>query len=353
MPFFVGPGSAPDGGLEMKSDRVGFPTATSDPGSAVIGDMYVHTVGAGATFMIYDGTGWFTADAVPFSATGGTKTTSGGDTIHTFTAPGDFVVPSGSKSKNIELLMVGGGGGGGNDNGGGGGAGALIYKSARPISGGTYPVVIGPGGAKGVSPGEANQNGTSGGDTTFDGLTAGGGGGGSGDANTSPGTGISAGGSGGGGGMGNQPRSGGSGGGSPTPAAVISNPTSADSPDSGWTQPGGSGSAYNAGTGGGGGGAADGGGGSGPDGNFNGGDGLTFSISGSPVTYAGGGGGGGTPGPGGSGGAGGGGGGDAPSGSQPPFNGTANTGGGGGGGKPSGGNGGDGGSGIVIIRYAT
>ena len=82
MPFFVGPGSSPDGGLEMKSDRVGFPTATSDPGSAVIGDMYVHTVGAGATFMIYDGTGWFTADAVPFSATGGTKTTSGGDTIH-------------------------------------------------------------------------------------------------------------------------------------------------------------------------------------------------------------------------------------------------------------------------------
>ena len=79
--------------------------------------------------------------------------------------------------------MVGGGGGGGNDNGGGGGAGALIYKSARPIGAGTHPVVVGSGGAKGVTPGEANQNGDPGGDTTFDGLTAEGGGGGSGDGN--------------------------------------------------------------------------------------------------------------------------------------------------------------------------
>ena len=28
MPFFVGPGSSPDGGLEMKSDRVGMNTST-------------------------------------------------------------------------------------------------------------------------------------------------------------------------------------------------------------------------------------------------------------------------------------------------------------------------------------
>ena len=121
MPFFVGPGSSPDGGLEMKSDRVGFPTATSDPGSAVLGDMYLQTVGAGATLRLYDGH-WNDFDGDQFTATGGTKTTSGGDTIHTFTSNGNFVVPAPAKSKNIQVLMVGGGAGGGNDNGGGGAA---------------------------------------------------------------------------------------------------------------------------------------------------------------------------------------------------------------------------------------
>ena len=58
MPVFVGPGSAPAGGFEGKSDRVGFNTATSDPGSAVIGDMYVQTVGTGATVKIYDGSSY-------------------------------------------------------------------------------------------------------------------------------------------------------------------------------------------------------------------------------------------------------------------------------------------------------
>ena len=111
--------------------------------------------------------------SAPVAASGGTETTSGNFKIHTFTSNQNFVVTNGG---NIELLMVGGGGGGGNDNGGGGGAGALIYKSARPIGAGTYPVVIGPGGAKGVTPGESNQNGDPGGDTTFNGLTAAGGG---------------------------------------------------------------------------------------------------------------------------------------------------------------------------------
>ena len=58
MPIYVGPGSAPAGGLEMKSDRVGFPTGTSDPGSSVVGDMYIQTVGAGATVKIYDGSSY-------------------------------------------------------------------------------------------------------------------------------------------------------------------------------------------------------------------------------------------------------------------------------------------------------
>ena len=55
---FVGTGATADGGLEMKSDRVGIPTGTSDPGSSVVGDMYMQTVGAGATVRIYDGSSY-------------------------------------------------------------------------------------------------------------------------------------------------------------------------------------------------------------------------------------------------------------------------------------------------------
>jgi len=46
-----------------------------------------------------------------FSATGGTITTSGGNTIHTFLTSGTFTVLSGSKSVNY-LVVAGGGGGG-------------------------------------------------------------------------------------------------------------------------------------------------------------------------------------------------------------------------------------------------
>jgi hypothetical protein len=100
MPVFVGPGSAPDGGFEGKSDRVGFPTATADPGSAVVGDMYVQTVGTGSTLKMYNGTVWSGVDSQcsPMSATGGTKDTSSrsGYNVHTFTGPGTLTIDSGT-----------------------------------------------------------------------------------------------------------------------------------------------------------------------------------------------------------------------------------------------------------------
>ena len=58
MSFFVGTGTTADGGLEMKSDRVGIPTGTSDPGSSVVVDLYVQTVGAGATVRISNGSSY-------------------------------------------------------------------------------------------------------------------------------------------------------------------------------------------------------------------------------------------------------------------------------------------------------
>jgi len=95
--------------------------------------------------------------AIPFSASGGTVTTSGGYTVHTFTSSGNFTVNSGSKS--VEYIVVGGGGGGGNNAAGttgyiwsgGGGAGGLKTASdtlsAAYSSSSSYVVTVGGGGA--------------------------------------------------------------------------------------------------------------------------------------------------------------------------------------------------------------
>ena len=81
-----------------------------------------------------------------------------------------------------DILMIGGGGGGGASNGGGGGAGGLIWIAGQTLVAGSYSVVIGAYGAKGLSSAEngggGNTQGGDGGDTTFYSLTALGGGGG-------------------------------------------------------------------------------------------------------------------------------------------------------------------------------
>ena len=80
------------------------------------------------------------------SATGGTKTTVGDYTLHTFTSPGNFVT-SADTNGNIQFLMVGGGGSGGNDSGGGGGAGALLVGVDVPVGPSqTMAIDIGAGG---------------------------------------------------------------------------------------------------------------------------------------------------------------------------------------------------------------
>jgi hypothetical protein len=76
----------------------------------------------------------------------------------------------------IDYLMVGGGGGAGAF-GGGGGAGGYIYTTNTPIANGSYPIVIGQGGA-GASAGLNQGQGANGTVTTFNGITAYGGGGG-------------------------------------------------------------------------------------------------------------------------------------------------------------------------------
>jgi hypothetical protein len=198
------------------------------------------------------------------SATGGTITTSGLYTIHTFTSSGTFSVTSGAGE--VEYLVVAGGGGnaigqGGNRESGSGAGGLLSNHSSIPaplkqpaytVSPGPYVVTVGGGGG-----GKTN-----GAPSSFGPITSTGGGAGANfDSNIgSPG---------------------GSGGGNwysgATPATGIS----------GQGNPGGIWGGVNNWVGGGGGGA-DGPGGVTPTNPSvgAGGAGLSVSISGSPVTYA-------------------------------------------------------------------
>jgi hypothetical protein len=157
------------------------------------------------------------------------------------------------------LIIAGGGGGGGSSGGGGGGAGGAVAGTST-FAAGTLTVAVGAGGAGGVYATTLAASGTN---STVTGLTTavGGGGGGSGYFSTGG-------------------ASGGSGGGAPD-----SQLPGAGTPGQG--SGGGSSSANIAGSGGGGGGAVGGSCSGAIPGN--GGAGLTSTITGSSVTYAGGG----------------------------------------------------------------
>ena len=323
------------------------------------------------TVQIWDGSVW-TNLTEQFAASGGTKTTSGSKTIHTFTSSGTFTVTS--NSANVRALIVGGGGSGGgqggNDGSGGGGGGLVRFVTAIPVSPspGSYPIVVGGGGGATGS----NTLGSDGSSSSAFGNTSPGGGGG-GSESPSPRAGRPGGSGGGAGGY--------SGGGTATGTGDPGAPTDTDletdgnTPSNGWGNDGGT-NEYPGGMnyGGGGGGGAQHYGMPGKNPNSvptqyamhtysgNGGNGVGYSISGSPAHYAGGGGCGGNAhhgnnGPGAYGGRGGGGnGGGGPFGSAD--SGTSGTGSGGGGAAAANSpapnhNSGAGGSGIVIIDYDT
>jgi hypothetical protein len=269
----------------------------------------------------------------PFTATGGTITTSGEYTIHTFSSSGTFEVTSAPDGAEIEYLVVAGGGGGGaaiasNDCGGGGGGAGGMLSGTMTVMPQSYIITVGAGGPG--LPASASSTVAKGGDSTLDTVTAYGGGVGGNRNGVSP----TSGGSGGGGccdgsgpaaGTAGQGNAGGGGAGTPAGASY------------GGGGAGSTGYAY----------ASSGSGG-------NGGLGLASSITGSSLFYAGGGGGGqgggGVPGVGGSGVGGNG----ATASGGTPTAGMQNRGGGGGGGGGFPGPGGaSGGSGVVIVRYLT
>ena len=92
------------------------------------------------------------------------------EAITIFTSPGTFnpAAPTGS------VLIIGGGGGGGPNRGGGGGAGGVLYNAAYTFPGSPVSVSIGGGGANGNIP--SNTPGSTGGSSSFNGVTAPGGG---------------------------------------------------------------------------------------------------------------------------------------------------------------------------------
>ena len=132
-----------------------------------------------------DAAGPNTAPAA-FSASGGTKITSGSDTYHVFLhtgSPQSFTVANAPGSLTAKLLVVGGGGSGGfsaDGVSGGGGAGGVQYYTTYPITNGTTTVVVGnaganPGSGPTISPDPGLNDGE---DTTFGSAIGYGGGGG-------------------------------------------------------------------------------------------------------------------------------------------------------------------------------
>jgi len=115
------------------------------------------------------------AQALAYTCVGCTETTSGGNTIVTFTSSGTFT-PTGSGT--VEYLVIAGGGGGGDidsNYGGGGGAGGMRTASGFAVTAQTYTITVGAGGAGSTTNG---VDGTNGNNSIFSTITSTGGGGG-------------------------------------------------------------------------------------------------------------------------------------------------------------------------------
>ena len=151
---------------------------------------------------VWDGTEWRNVGkGAGITGSGGSVSTSGNYTVHTFTSGGTLTIDG---EGTIDVLLVGGGAGGGTrnagpgsggtDGGSGGGAGGWVQVAAMPITTGSYPVSVG-GGGTGYQSGQ--NPGTPGSNSTFNGLVAYGGGyGASGPGNRPGGPGGSGGGAG-------------------------------------------------------------------------------------------------------------------------------------------------------------
>jgi len=199
-------------------------------GSDKIGGLAINatlsTEGTAVTLVFIDSTqGWLVTDsglqtdapvAQYVTASGGTVLTCGNFKTHVFTGPGTFCVScagNASGSNTLDYVVVAGGGGSGSYNGGGGGAGGfrlsnsvgcvpaptmspLVAPTGLTATPGSFPIIVGAGGAAGGPPGNPPYPGESGVNSTFATITSAGGGG-SGHSSTAGQNGGSGGGAGG------------------------------------------------------------------------------------------------------------------------------------------------------------
>lgn len=108
------------------------------------------------------------------TTTGGSISTSGNFRIHTFqtgSQSGSTFSFTPDSAGPVEILLVAGGGGGGGRRAGGGGAGGLIYSSSVSVQPQAYTIQVGSGGAQAGAAG-ANQHGGRGQNSLGLGLTA-------------------------------------------------------------------------------------------------------------------------------------------------------------------------------------
>ena len=172
-------------------------TAPSSPSE---GDLWFDSTAGTKALNVWSGTIWKILSSI-FNASGGTKTTFGGYTIHAFTSSGTFTPAAAGL---VDILVVGGGGGS-NDGrfsnegtwDGGGGAGGLRYLTSQTVTAQAYTITIGAGGGKGANGGNSSGLGITslgggyGGESGSAGAAGGSGGGGGGDVATSAGAGTS------------------------------------------------------------------------------------------------------------------------------------------------------------------
>tara|TARA_B100000131_G_scaffold117957_1_gene114962 strand:+ start:1007 stop:2686 length:1680 start_codon:yes stop_codon:yes gene_type:complete len=112
MPVITGSGGT---GTEGKSDRIGLPTGTSDPGSPAVGDMYFKT--DTKKVRMYDGTQWYDLGEIPApdGASAATAAKSAAQLLHDYPNKGNglYWLKNGNMGNAIQVWcdMERGGGG--------------------------------------------------------------------------------------------------------------------------------------------------------------------------------------------------------------------------------------------------
>ena len=119
------------------------PRATEHPDVTIAGTMYYNN--ADSSLYVSTGVSWLRVSN-NLTATGGTKTTHGIYTVHSFTSGTTTWTPD--IAGNVDILVVAGGGGaGGRFHAGGGGAGGVRQISLHPVTAIAYTITVGGGGS--------------------------------------------------------------------------------------------------------------------------------------------------------------------------------------------------------------